>query len=126
MKTNATDFKFFKRRVNYWIRLFGLLDWNPVFIHKDLGDDPDLCGALAGMTADPPHRIATFYFNIDRGEDDLSEDAIDYDARHEVLHLLHYDFDALARSRFVSISELDRLEHAMIARIENFLNGVKL
>ena len=76
-KTSDADFKYFSDRGRYWQRLFGLLDWEIVYMHKN---DP---GALAWCQADFESRGCVIGLSVDRTTKPTKE-SLDLAVFHEI------------------------------------------
>lgn len=114
------DFKFFKDRVMYWRRAFGLLDWDIVVKLADMKEDDIGAACMAGHD----NRLAEIVLCSK-----LSPDAsrpnnrvtLNQWALHEVLHVL------LTEYRYYTVhtekEKVGALEHQIIRSIENALLG---
>ena len=99
-KTTKANFDYFEKRVNFWLREFGQLDWSVHFSHYDLED------YAAQVRYSFSERGATFTMSkFIRAK--ITKKYIDYLALHEVVHLLSAHLEHLAGNRFISDREIE-------------------
>lgn len=83
MKTSKKDFEYFKQRCFYWQKELGLQCWEINFTHNKKYPD---------NRATTGYRLkafnSTIHLNIDWQDDEISNEALDRSALHEVLHLM--------------------------------------
>ena len=118
--TTAEDFKLFKRLVNEYLAMFGLLDWRVHFAHHELED------SRAQVSYQVYGRIATFTLSKvwDMAPVEMS---LRRSAYHEVMELMlgplrqiacDYSLNDMARNNL-----LDTETHVIIRRLENVYLG---
>ena len=114
-KTSKEDFKLFKQECKKWMKIFGLTDWEPYFLHlSKKGSD-----ALAGCSFNVVSRGATFHLNKNWADDVVSDKEIKITAFHEVTELLLGPLNYLSRERYVAVDQIEEATHAIIRRLEN-------
>lgn len=113
--TDAT-FKFFCRKVRYWLKQFGITDWT---VHYALEKRTDCDAAIA---IDFANRGLTFVLPTEL--DDVSRQTIDHSALHEVTHAAVAHLDWLANQRFVSEKELEDACEATVCRITTLVSNL--
>lgn len=119
MKTTRKDFKLFKTEFRHWQSRLGLTDFHCVFRHEPLD------GCFGGIQCDHAGKIVTVILAShypDRDRDAFDPARI---GRHEALELLLARMDNIARSRYCFPDDVTEERHAIIRRLENFLNGEK-
>jgi len=121
--TSKLDFEYFSKKVRYYIKQFGLSDYEIVLIHKDLEDEGEpLSNSTAGVKMNANSKSATFYLNKDWGDGELDRKALERAAIHEVGHILLCDYYWCAATRFgITSEQIGGVEHAIIRRLENFI-----
>jgi hypothetical protein len=112
MKTTKAQFEAFKGEFQRWQGLLGLTYWRVRFHHEPLDGGraacicPDCCSWVVGVYLG---------FTIDHSLEEL--------ARHEALELLLAHVNWLPSQRYVREEEIDAARHAVIRRLENFLDS---
>lgn len=122
--TSKKDFKYFCAQVKYYVREFGLGDYEINFDHKDFADEGEpLCNSIAGVRENSSSKAATFLLNKDWSDNESPNEAnLKRCAIHEVGHLLLCDYYFCAINRFgVTPDQITTIEHAVIRRLENFI-----
>lgn len=115
-KTTAADFAIFKNAVYDWQRKLNLMEWS-IFV-----DHGQLVGAYAQTHWDVDGQVARIILCKEwDGLRKRSEHELVALALHEVLHVLIARLVYFATSRWVTQSEFDGVEHALIRRLENML-----
>jgi len=118
VKTTAKHFDIFKRECRYWIRRFGLLDWNIDYSH-DLSSG----GYKATCTTQLDDRTAMISLSIDWLDNEPTVINIKLVAFHEVCELLLARFDFIAKARYLQLEDVDEERHSIIARLQNAFLG---
>ena len=117
MKTSKKDFDIFKKECERWIEFFGLKDYSVRILHENTEG-----GGEANIWTDEFQKCATIKQSIDLKHECLrTKEEIKRAAFHEVCHLLLSDLYFKATCRYLSDSELDGTEHAIIQRLENLV-----
>lgn len=106
----------FISEVKYWIRFFGLLDWEVRF-----NLDEDDIDNEAYLKADIEAKDVTFNLCKTWNKKDLTEEAIRKAAFHEVEELLQQPLSNLAEKREWNKDEYIKETHSLIKRYENTL-----
>lgn len=121
-KTSKANFELFKKECDKWMDLFGLNGYGKTYVHINNGN-------LAGTQYDIMDRWVTFQLGKDWGDTKPTVFELKSTAFHEVVHLLIGRLGTLARSRFVSDSEITEETEHIVRVIENkifpILNGTK-
>ena len=114
MKTSKKDYELFQKECRKWINIFGLLDWEPYFLHgfRENGD-------WAWCNYSPTSRGVTFALNKDWKEDKVTNEEIKITAFHEVAELLIGPLYACARYRFLTEDRIEEAAHSIIRTLEN-------
>jgi len=113
--TDAT-FKFFCRKVRYWLKQFGVTDWT-VFFAQEKRDDCE-----AGVRIDYENRGLTFV--LPTYLDDTSRRVIDHSAIHEVAHAALAQLDYAATARWVTEKEVEVAVEATVCRITTLISNL--
>jgi hypothetical protein len=114
--TTKRDFDYFCKRSRFWIKYFGLLDWDVDYdFDKEKGDHVAYCVSnLEG-------KAATIGFCRDWDETKPTKKQLDLAAFHEVCELLLSPLNILSKERFITESRVDEARHSIIRRLENTL-----
>lgn len=112
-KLTDKQFQIFKKEVKYWLKRYGLLDWELYFTFKK---DTEF---RAQLNYKFRAHIAHFYLSSEWGVIEPTTIIIRKQAHHEVLELLLARFGTIAESRCIMESELDETRHAVIQALIN-------
>ena len=115
-RTSPKHFAQFKRSVNKWLAIFGLVSWEVVCLHKELQEP-----RLAECGVDPSSNLADVTLGTDWGDLPRTAKCMDQTACHEVLHILLAKLTTIAGERWVTERELENEEHAVIRALLQFL-----
>ncbi len=111
MKTTKKDFQEFKAECERLIDLFGFMDWDIYYCHKELNSD-------ASLSFVQSHRTCTF--NLSTNVNDDWDGCINC-AMHEVGHLLSAELYDMA-ANYHSKEALSPIYESIANRIMNALN----
>lgn len=119
-ETTDKHFEYFKKRVKYWLREFGLIGWRVFFEHgeADIGNNER---GYAKVDFDIDGRNATFTLGLNWESLKPTKALIDHSAFHEVCELLLGRLRVMAYSRFVNSDEIKEEVHAIIRTLENVI-----
>ncbi len=110
------QFEYFSRRVRYWVKYFGLLDWTIYIIKEDL-DCP------AEIRYNDYSRSATFV--LAKYRDDQTRKDLEHSALHEVIHLALALLDIAAKTRFdVSSDEFHKIVESTACRFTTVVSNL--
>ncbi len=119
MQTTKKDFSIFVERCKYWIKVFGLTEWEINFRHESGGKT--MSDSFSWIITDNEgNQFTIISLNTER-ERTPSAENLKEDARHEVLHLLLADLCNAGEERYVSRDQLHKAEHMVIRRLEKVL-----
>lgn len=118
-KTTDNHLAIFRREVEKWIAIFGLLDWEVHFIRDDIGDK------RAQLRTNTYNRNCVFVLCSEWTDAicPLNSAQIRYIARHEVLELLLADLDYAATCRYVQPEEIETARHVVIGYLMNYIDA---
>lgn len=118
--TKTTDYHYaiFCENVKDWQSKLGLVDWDIQLRHGKTVD------ALATTNVNLTGRVATIVFATVWPNDLITDERIKRVAVHEVLHVLLADIVIIGESRYISDSEMEPAEHAVIRRLEKVLVSI--
>jgi len=115
-QVTKAQFDYFCRRVNYWLREFGVTDWT-VF-YKLKSDIPGHAELIYNFMS----RSATFSLYKKREKCDRTRKSLDQSARHEVGHLLLAPLTMAAEQRFGLLQEdIHEIEEGIVCRLTRVL-----
>ena len=109
--TDAT-FKFYCRRVRYWLDQFGIKDYTVFFDRTDNH-------VAAQVNINVGSRSLTFL--LPRTLNDSSRQTVAHSALHEVIHAVLARLSSVGQDRFVSESELEDAEEAAVCQITDLI-----
>lgn len=109
---------YYKERVNYWLFVFGQVDWD---IDIDWCRPEEEGQELAAVRYNGDGKRATITLNRVWAHDPISNAALDKCACHEVMHLFFADLVDFANEHAPKGVDCNRIEHAMIRTLENIL-----
>lgn len=112
-KVTKEHFAYFKKRCEYWRNAFGLKNWHLEVYHHEL--DPPI---VACTDANYSGYVATIYLAKTRTYP-VKRDDLDRMALHEIIHLAHARYRAVAKSRFVSEEEIDEADEEVTRLLVN-------
>lgn len=115
-KTTKAEFNRFKKTFEKYQRLLGLTDWIVYFRHENLN------GAYARIGTNTKGRVAVVTF-CDEMEIKEFENwkGLELDAKHEALHLMLADLDAVANVRYTTEEEINIEEEKIVRRLEKLI-----
>lgn len=119
MTTTDKQYRYFKARVSFWLKLLGVMNWSVECVHDNRYSDTKAmtCFKLSS-------RISIIHFtkkvikNADISPDTYSEYGIDKVAFHEVCELLLCDM-TVNLADFLSERETNGKIHQVIMTLEN-------
>ena len=112
--TDAT-FKFFCRRVRYWLKQFGVTDYT-VYFHRASMKSP------SAVHVDSEGRGLTFKFPMLL--EDTSRKSVEHSAIHEVAHAVVAKLAAVAHDRYVTEDAVDDAEEAVVCQITTLISNL--
>lgn len=116
-QTTKSDFDYFCKRARYWIKYFGLLEWDiDFFFNKNEEDQGE---ELAYCIANLEGRAATLGLCHAWQETKPNRKQLNLVAFHEVCELLLSPINILSKARFITESRIDEARHSIIRRLEN-------
>jgi len=121
MKTTAKHFKVFKKEVEKWIPLLGIMDWRIVIEHRNLRDSRD---NLAWTLIDSAQKSCTIALSIDWTNNKIVIDTLKRCAFHEVCHIRFAILDDMMTDRGYDQDEVDKIVHGFIYTLENCIFGI--
>jgi hypothetical protein len=114
--TTKSDFDYFCKRGQYWIKFWGLLEWDVDYIFdRDREENENIAYCISNLTG----RAATIGLCINWGITKPTKTQIDRAAFHEVGELLMSPVNILSKERFVTEDMIDDARHAVLRRLEN-------
>lgn len=113
-KTSKKDFELYKKECLKWIKVFGLLDWEPYFDHNE-----KVTESTARCSFNHESKNVTFTLFQDWEGEIISCETINMCAFHEVMELLLCKMTSLCHERFITENEIQEATHAIIRRLEN-------
>lgn len=118
-KTSKADFELFVEEAKGFLELFGLLDWQVEFEHRDLDSRANCRFSVQGRQA---------YITLGKDwtkHDTVSPERLRRSAFHEVYELLLADYYFAATDNEIGgeakAQRLERTTHALIRRMENVI-----
>lgn len=121
MKTTAKHFKVFKKEVEKWIPLLGIMDWSVVIEHKAC---PKGESNLAYGYISYCNKSCVLCLSKDWTDNKISNIAIKRCGFHETAHVFFYPMEERLLNRGYSQDEVDKLIHGYIYVFENILFGI--
>jgi hypothetical protein len=110
------NFEFFKDCHKLYLRKFGLLDWKVYYDFCEL----ERSFAVTNFQADS--RIAlTILGKIWPKYREINEETLELCAKHEAIHYLTQELWDLSRKRFVTLTEIDKIEEALVVKLEKLI-----
>ena len=116
-KTTKSDFDYFCKRAQFWIKYFHVFDWDICFYFNR--DEEAQFDQLAYCISNLDGRAATLGFCCNWQETKPTKKQIDLAAFHEVWELILSPLNILAQDRFVTESRIEEARHSIIRRLEN-------
>lgn len=104
------EFEYFKKRVKYWQKFFGLYDWE-ISVHLDEEDDDN---DLAYTTFVVDNKRADIFLCADWDTVEMTDYELDKTAFHETVEILLLEVRYLAGKRTYSYDDMDRAIHSVI------------
>lgn len=107
--TTRKQFNYFCKKVEYWLKEFGLMEWTVYYLWQNLD-------CMAEIRYDTLARAATFV--LAKRSDNQTRYDLTHSALHEVLHLVLADCAVAGKRRWqISLSEFDSYEEAAVCRL---------
>jgi len=119
MKTTKKDFERFCAAFRLWQKNLGLTDFHCVLRHQ-LEE-----GCFGSINPDHQGKIVVVKFSTEVPERDRDIYDPARTGRHEGLELLLARMDSIARGRYCFPDDVTEERHAVIRRLENYLDGEK-
>ena len=110
--TDKKHFQIFKSECEYWIKTFGLFDWDINIRHVEM--EP-----LGNCNWHAVDRWAIISLAKNFGETEPTDLELRATAYHEVFELMLGRLHTLATYRYINASELDSEKHTIIYRMIN-------
>ena len=110
--TSKKDFQLFQDEFKYWLNVWGLMDWEIWFDHKELE------GCRAQIYVNETGRIATAELNSE-WDNPFDEAELARVAFHEARELFYGVLSQAARNRFVTRDQIEEAVHGCIRIDEN-------
>lgn len=110
-ETTQKDLRYFARRVKYWQKFWGLVNWRIDVFIGDSGPD------FAGFFADWPGKCATFVLS-EFTPWPWTRAKLDRSAFHEVSELMVSELSSYAE-KYVSKEVVQEATHDVVRRLEN-------
>ena len=120
--TTEEHFETFKRACQKWIDIFGLTEWTIYYEHKPAP------GMFAQTVLNVQNAIATLRLAKEWPDDQVcpvTNEAVEENALHEVIHVLLGDLDRAGCSRSFDRSEMSSILERTVHRIEHALDAVQ-
>ncbi len=112
MKTTRQHFRVFQKETLKWLELFGLEHWGVTFSHEELS------AAYADFTASSINKVAHVRLNMTwSGARPLSEEEVKKTAKHEAIHVLLCNLEAVGRSRYVTEDEFTNAIEDLVRKL---------
>ena len=111
-KTLVSHFNLFKLDCDKWLEFFGIHGFGVSYVHTNSDD-------LAEATYNIMTRSATISLGKDWGTTKPTPEELDATAFHEVCHLLIGRLSVIARSRYISESEIQEEDEHIVRVLEN-------
>ena len=108
------DFLSFQKHFTYWQERFGLMGYKVYFKYAPLDDE------FANITIGNGN-TATVCLNSKLPDKDKPFKDIKRSAKHEAIHLLLYEVESLALSRYLREGEVIRAEEALTFKLEKLI-----
>lgn len=115
-ETTSSDFLYFTKVVNKWIKNLGLLFWRTDIEHQDYEDG----GARAWYMAMIQERVAGIYLAKDWDEDEVTQNRVGRAGFHEVFHLLLAKIEGMLADRGYDDETIATALHEVIYSWENY------
>lgn len=113
-KTTNKHFKLFCDTATYWLKRFGVLDYDVEYQHKNVKE------GLGETRYDVLNRWAEIQLSVDFGGVVPTDREIKMTAFHEVIELMMAELICVAGSRYcVSGDDIERTKHRIIRQVEN-------
>lgn len=119
MKISTKQFEIFKAECQKWIAVFGLINWEFHFKHKEMDN-----GNIAFCYRDLNNHVAELSLCKTWPDEPvilLNEGAIRKAAFEEVCHVFLYRLSSNAFARFIMEHEIHEAEHAIIRVLQGVL-----
>ncbi len=113
--TEAT-FKFYCRKVRYWLKQFGITDYTVYYSLEPVKD------SAAEVRVDSDGRGLTFV--LPKYLDDTSRRSVDHSAIHEVAHASVAKLVDVAKDRYATEKDIDDAEEAVVCRITTLISNL--
>ncbi len=118
IETTDDHFQFFINSVEYYCDKLKVSGWDIRFQHKFVEN------GFVSVRTDDINRIAEFWLTTEWKDEvfGVTDERLDYCARHEVAHLFMRRVFALAESRYVLESQIDTLDEEYAIRIAELID----
>lgn len=117
-QTTPEEFEWFKMECTYWVKKFGITQWQIFFQHAESKADKDFAAwAITNYT----NRSVVLGLGLDYHDSGEREFNISRDAFHEVCELLLNDVVVIAKMDIsqMQLDELTKSTHEVIRVLEN-------
>jgi hypothetical protein len=115
-KTTKKHFRVFKSECAYWIRTFGLIDWEVYYFHENNSDND-----RAWLTQKVVGRVCGLFLGKNWGSIKPTKRLVRLAAFHEVCELLLTRLDIEAKFRFALEDNVNEARHAVIRVLEKVI-----
>lgn len=115
MKTTGKHLKYFKTRVNYWLKKLNLQNYNITVCHDYISIDG--CPCRGACDRDKGARHGIIFLGKDWGDPKLNpinNKELNEVALHEVLELLLFDIVRMISCRFMDSANIEPEKHNII------------
>lgn len=116
MKATQKHLDLFKKKVLKWLDTFEISGWEYYF-EFDESDKENTAGARWDLEG----RTITFELNRKQEKRDLTDEAINISALHEVLHLIFARLLTLANRRFTTETEMKEASEEAVNILRNYI-----
>lgn len=113
--TDAT-WKFFCRKVRYWLKQFGETGWTVYYSQEHIID------SAAEVRVDFHGRGLTFVLPVEL--EDTSRKSVDHSAIHEVTHAVVAPLENIARDRYATETQIDDAVEELVCKITTLISNL--
>ncbi len=118
MKTvSEATFKFYCRKVRYWLKQFGEIGWTVYFSQEAIGEY-----AAAEVRVEAHARGLTFVLPLSM--EDTSRRSVDHSAIHEVTHAVVTPLETLAKNRYATEEQIDDAVEELVCKITYLISNL--
>jgi len=119
MVTTKKHFEIFRKECQKWVKIFNLSNWQVYYEHKVIEGDAE---CYARLNANLYGYVALIQLNkCWKGVP--TNKGLKKSARHEIVHLLLARLGELAKSRYISGTELIEAEEEVVNRLVKYLGS---